>query len=195
MSTEETRKNNGQDNGQHGDQPAQDNAAAGENATAAERFVGVARVQATQAADAIRRGEFMADPIVDPDASSDDRLIAFLCYVSQILIPVVMPVIVLLSESSKQRPFQRYHAVQSLALEIVFMAVGAAVVFGTGVLSVVPLIGWIFSVLGVLLLCLAPIGVIMVWMALGFYGYQAYKGKRFSIPGLTSFLRDQVWLT
>jgi hypothetical protein len=24
-------------------------------------------------------------------------------------------------------------------------------------------------------------------------GFQAYKGRRFAIPGLTSFLRDQNW--
>lgn len=210
MSTDEIRPGNAQDNdnntqtgstpegGQGRDEQAGTRASGGtataENATTAERFVGVAREQATQAADALRKGEFMRDSILDEEASSDDRLIALLSYVTQILIPIVMPVIVLLSESSKQRPFQRYHAVQSLALAIVFMALGAAVTFGTAFLTVVPIIGWIFSIMGVLLLCLAPIGVIMVWMALGFYGYQAYQGKRFAIPGLTSFLRDQGWL-
>jgi uncharacterized membrane protein len=164
------------------------------NSTAAERFVGVAREQATQAADALRKGEFLRDPILDEEASSDDRLIALLSYITQILIPIVMPVIVLLSESSKRRTFQRYHAVQSLALSIVFLAFGAAVLFGTAFLSIVPIIGWVFRIMGFLLLCLAPIGVLMVWMALGYYGYQAYQGKRFAIPGLTSFLNDQGWL-
>jgi uncharacterized membrane protein len=181
-------------NGQHTDGYAESSVASNENATAAERFVGVAREQATQAADALRKGEFMRDPVVDQEASSDDRLIALLSYLTQVLVPIVMPVIVLLSESSKQRTFQRYHAVQSLALSVVFMAFGAAVIFGTVFMSIVPFIGWIFSVMGVLLLCLAPIGIIMVWMALFFYGYQAYQGKRFAIPGLTSFLRDQGWL-
>ena len=45
--------------------------------------------------------------LVEEVVGSDDRLIALLCYISQILIPVVMPVIVLLSESSKRRSFQR----------------------------------------------------------------------------------------
>lgn len=188
MSTEETRQEFEEDGNVN-------NQWTGDNTTAAERFVGVARVQATQAADALRKGEFMSDPIVDQEASSDDRLIALLCYITQMLIPVVMPVIVLLSESSKRRSFQRYHAVQSLALSVVFMAFGAAVIFGTAFLSIVPFVGWIFSVVGVLLLCLSPLAVIMVWMALGFYGYQAYQGKRFAIPGLTSFLYDQGWLS
>jgi hypothetical protein len=34
----------------------------------------------------------------------------------------------------------------------------------------------------------------MAWFALVYYGYQAYQGKRFAIPGLTSFLRDQGWV-
>ena len=183
-----------QDNWEQTEPSAQGGIGPEESATPAERFVGVAREQATQAADALRKGEFMRDPIVDPDASSDDRLIALLSYITQILIPVVMPVIVLLSESSKQRPFQRYHAVQSLALTIVFMGFGAAVIVGTAFLTVIPFVGWVFSIVSVLLLCLAPIAMLMVWMALGFYGYQAYQGKRFAIPGLTSFLYDQGWL-
>ena len=190
MSSDDIR----QDVGGQDEPSAQGGTGANGNATPAERLVGVAREQAAQAADAIRRGEFMRDPMVDPDASSDDRLIALLSYATQIIIPVVMPAIVLLSESSKQRPFQRYHAVQSLALMVVFMGFGAATIFGTAFLSIIPIIGWVFRILGVLLLCLAPIALIMGVMALGFYGYQAYQGKRFAIPGLTSFLYDQGWL-
>ena len=156
--------------------------ATSDTGTAAERFVGVAREQATQAADALRKGEFMRDTIVDEEASSDDRLIALLCYITQILIPVVMPVIVLLSESSKRRSFQRYHAVQSLALSVLFMAIGAAVIFGTGFLTILPIIGWIFSVVGFLLLCLAPIAVIMVWMALGYLRLSGLPGQALRHP-------------
>ena len=191
MDSDESRQGAAENTGAMGGQP---NGAANGNSTAAERFVGAAREQASQAADALRKGEFMRDPFVDEEASSDDRLIALLSYITQILIPIVMPAIVLLSESSKHRTFQRYHAVQSMALSVVFMVFGAAVIFGMAFMSIVPVIGWIFSVMGVLLLCLAPIAVIMVWMAFGFYGYQAYQGKRFAIPGLTAFLRDQGWL-
>ena len=101
-----------------------------------------------------------------------------------------MPIIVLLSASSKQRPFQRYHAVQSLALTIVFVGLGIAVVVGTGILQIVPVIGWL---IGVAMVCLTPSATSWLWSPF-YYGYQAYQGKRFSIPGLTSFLRDQGWL-
>jgi uncharacterized membrane protein len=170
-------------------QPTQNQPSAGP--TPVERAAGMAREQASEAADALRRGEFMQDAGVDPAANNDDKLIALLAYATQIVIPVVMPVIVLLSESSKKRPFQRYHAVQSLALMLLFVAIGVAVSIGTAVFQIVPLIG---QLLGVLVLCLTPIAYLMAVVALLYYGYQAYQGKRFAIPGLTSFLRDQGWV-
>ena len=159
--------------------------------TAAERVTETAKEQAGIAADALRRGEFMQDATVDSEASGDDRLIGLLCYATPIVIPLIMPIIVLLSESSKKRPFQRYHAVQSLALNILFMALGALTVVGTTIISIIPVIG---TLIGIVVFCLSPIAYLMAMTAFVYYGYQAYKGKRFAIPGLTSFLRDQEWL-
>ena len=99
----------------------------GSERTPIEQMAETARATATEAADSFRRGEFLHNAITDAEANADDRLIALLSYVTQIVIPLVMPVIVLLSESSKLRPFQRYHAVQSLALTCLFIAVSVAV--------------------------------------------------------------------
>jgi uncharacterized membrane protein len=159
--------------------------------TPIEQMAETARVNATEAADSFRRGEFLNNAITDPDANADDRLIALLSYITQIVIPLVMPVIVLLSESSKLRPFQRYHAVQSLALTCLFIAVSVAVGIGTAILQVIPVVGLL---VGFLVLCLSPIAYFMAVIALLYYGYQAYQGKRFAIPGLTAFLRDQGWI-
>ena len=134
----------------------------------------------------------MRDAAADPNADADDRLIALLCYVTQMVIPLVMPILVLISESSKKRPFQRFHAVQSLALVMVFVLMGLLTVVGVAVVGVIPLIGWLVS--AIVVLCLMPLGVLMAYFALAYYGYQAYQGKRFAIPGLTSFLQDQGWL-
>lgn len=164
---------------------------AGADSTPIGRMAESAREQAGVAAEALRRGEFMHDATVDTEANSDDKLIALLSYVTQILIPLIMPIIVLLSESSKKRPFQRYHAVQSLALVLVFIAIAAAATIGTGIIQIVPLIGWLVALL---MLCLMPIAWFMAVIALLYYGYQAFQGKRFAIPGLTSWLRDQGWL-
>ena len=159
--------------------------------TPAEQFADSARAQAGAAAGALRRGEFMHDSAVDPTADHDDRLIALLCYVTQVLIPLVMPVIVLLSASSKKRPFQRFHAVQSLALSLTFILFGLLMGIGSTIMALVPVIGWL--VVSVVF-CLSPLLALMGFLALAYYGYQAYQGKRFAIPGLTSFLQDQNWI-
>ena len=163
----------------------------GSERTPIEQMAETARATATEAADSFRRGEFLHNAITDAEANADDRLIALLSYVTQIVIPLVMPVIVLLSESSKLRPFQRYHAVQSLALTCLFIAVSVAVGIGTAILQVIPVVGFL---VGFLVLCLSPIAYFMAVIALLYYGYQAYQGKRFAIPGLTGFLRDQGWI-
>jgi uncharacterized membrane protein len=157
----------------------------------AERMASSARTQAGAAATAFRRGELMREVAIDESANGDDRLIALLSYATQILIPFVMPALVLLSESSKKRPYQRFHAVQSLALVAVLTVLAIFVAVGTAVISIVPVIGWAVALL---VGCLSPIAVLMAWFALVYYGYQAYQGKRFAIPGLTSFLRDQGWV-
>ena len=161
------------------------------DAAPADNWVETAREQASEAAGAFRRGEFISDESVDPDANNDDKLIALLCYVTQLFVPVVMPLIVLFSESSKKRPFQRYHAVHSLALAIVILLVLGVMSIGGGVLFIIPIIGWL---MGGLLLCLVPIAGLMAIVAALYYGYQAYQGKRFAIPGLTSILQEQGWV-
>jgi uncharacterized membrane protein len=163
----------------------------GETRTPVERMADTAREQATQAADALRRGEFMHESTVDTTATPDDRLIALLSYLTQVFIPLVMPIIVLLSESSKTRPFQRYHAVQSLGLAVLFGAAILALSMSSAVLWIVPIVGWVVSALAA---CLIPIVWAMGVISMLYYGYQAYQGKRFAIPGLTTFMRDQGWI-
>ena len=159
--------------------------------TPVERMASDAYAHTSEAADAFRRGEVMQNSTVDPLADSDDRLIALLSYATQILIPVIMPVIVLLSESSKKRPFQRYHAVQSLAFTVVFWGLFVLAGIGTAVVQVVPLIGFL---IGLMMACIMPLAWFVQAILLVYYGFQAYGGRRFAIPGLTSFLRDQNWM-
>lgn len=159
--------------------------------TPVERLASDAYQHTSEAADAFRRGELLQNSAIDPLADGDDRLIALLSYATQIVIPVIMPVIVLLSESSKKRPFQRYHAVQSLAFTIVFWSLLVLAGIGTAVIQIVPLIGFL---IGLMMACLVPLAWFAQALMLLYYGFQAYKGRRFAIPGLTSFLRDQNWL-
>lgn len=168
-----------------------DNEVTPDSLTPFERAAETARAQANEAASALRRGEFTQEAAIDPAADGDDKLVAMLCYVTQIVIPVLMPVIVLLSASSKKRPFQRYHAIQSLSLTIVLGLLALSVTIGTGILQMIPLIG---QLVGFVVLCLSPIAFLIVLVTLLYYGVQAYQGKRFAIPGLTTMIRDQGWL-
>lgn len=122
----------------------------------------------------------------DPDATNDDRVMAALAYISQLILPLgfILPVIILISEASKQRPFQRYHAVQSLALGTILWTLGLIYM-----LSWVT-VGWI----AMLCLCLLLPLSIALWLLPLYYAMLAYKGKRFRIIGLTQFLEDQRWL-
>lgn len=115
------------------------------------------------------------------DANDQDRLFALLAYI----IGWLVSLIILVSESNKSRPFQKFHAVNALALDVawyviftvccVLSTVLAAFTFGLGgCLLFVPLVAWL---------------VLKIW-----YGVLAYQGKYFDIPYLTKFCRDQHWI-
>ncbi|MGC8839689.1 MAG: DUF4870 domain-containing protein [Anaerolineae bacterium] len=116
----------------------------------------------------------------EPAQNPNDRLMGALAYI----VALILPLIILLSETGKARPFQRYHAVQSLALTVVSLIWLLLVFIATLIVSAIcaPL----GCVVGVLYL--AP-AVPVVWAA-----YHAYNGEWVEIPGLTQFLRDQKWL-
>lgn len=134
------------------------------------------------AVDVFRSGSIMEDSWTDGEASSDDKLIALLCYWTQIFMPFVMPIIVLLSESGKRRTFQRFHALQSLG-----------VVLGSMIASV-GLIMMSLFVIGPFALCLVPLAYAMSIIALVIYGWQGLKGRRFAVPFLSRWMKEQGWL-
>jgi uncharacterized membrane protein len=102
-----------------------------------------------------------------PEVTSDDKLWTLLTYV---LSPLV-PVIILLIEDKKNRPFIKAHNAQALVLGLINVVLG--VVLGwTLVLSCVPL---------------------LVWFYLVYLGIQAYGGKYVEIPVITNFCKGQGW--
>lgn len=106
----------------------------------------------------------MAD---QPQVTSDDRLWAALAYVFTPLVPIV----ILLVEGKKDRPFIRAHNMQALAWGVVFYVL-------VSILSV--------FVIG---LCLWPLGFLLqLWWA-----YKAYQGEYVEIPVLTNFVKNQGW--
>ena len=119
------------------------------------------------------------------ESSSDDRLMSALAWLTLVLLQLpIVSVIQLLSPTTKDRPFQRNHAITSL----LFFA--AAVVYEM-------VAGIIYMILGALTL---GCGYACLWVifflphALGlYYALQAYNGKTIELPVLSNFGRQQGW--
>ncbi len=101
------------------------------------------------------------------DVTSDDKLWAALGYP---IFPIAL--IMLFMEEKKNRPFIKFHAVQSLALNVVLWV---AVI--------------ILSVTVILAICDPVLWLLMIWPAV-----LAYQGKYFEVPVVTKFLRGQHWI-
>ena len=101
------------------------------------------------------------------EATSDDKLWALLAY---IFTPIV-PIIILLMEDKKNRPFIKAHNMQALIVGIVNFVIGL-------------LLSWT-----VILACLP----VLIWIACIYWGIQAYGGKMVEIPIITNWVKSQGW--
>jgi uncharacterized protein len=109
----------------------------------------------------------MSQAPMSADVTSDDKLWSLLAYV---LTPIV-PIIVLLMEDKKNRPFIKSHNAQALVVGIVNAILGIGLGW-TLVLSCVPLI---------------------VWLVCIYWGIQAYNGKSVEIPVISNWVKSQGW--
>jgi len=119
---------------------------------------------------------------VSSDITDNDKMMALLAYV----IGVVVPLIILLSETGKRRLFQRYHAVHSLILSAILFFVTLLV--GCTIGLVLELLTAGLGTCCLLPLMIAPYGIAV------YYGIQAYQGKYVEIPLITDFARGQGWV-
>jgi len=115
------------------------------------------------------------------DMTDNDRLMALLAY----LISVIVPLIILLSEEMKKRPFQRYHAIQSLGLSVVYVVYEIVACLLYTLLTAVSA-----GILGVCLWILWFLPLIPMI----YYAIKAYQGEYVEIPVLTNFMKQQGWL-
>ena len=100
-----------------------------------------------------------AEPV--DDITSDDKLWAALAYV---FTPIV-PIVIMLMEDKKDRPFIKAHNAQALAV-VIIMYVIATVTVGCGSI---------------------------VFFALWYWAYKAYQGEYVEIPFVTNFVKNQGW--
>ena len=109
------------------------------------------------------------------DISDNDKLMAALSYP----IPIVA-IVILLSETNKARPFQKFHAVQALAVNValaIVFSVLCALLTATAVLA-----------------CLTPIPAIAWFVYMLYLAYKTYQGEDIEIPWITEFIRKQGWV-
>jgi uncharacterized protein len=110
----------------------------------------------------------MTEQPVNPDITSDDKLWSLLTYIFTPLVPII----ILLLEDKKNRPFIKAHNVQALVLGVILYVINSILV---------PVLG-IGCFTGILTLVLVI-----------YYGIQAYNGKMVNIPVITDFVKNQGW--
>lgn len=110
----------------------------------------------------------MTNQVPASEITSDDRLWALLAY----LLSPLVPVIILLMEDKKNRPFLKAHNIQALVWGVFGWVV-------SGVLT--PVVG-IGCVVGV-----AYLVITIIW------AIKANKGEYVTIPVITNFVKNQGW--
>ena len=107
----------------------------------------------------------MSEQPMNPEVTSDDKLWAALAYFFSPLVPII----IMLMEDKKNRPYLRSHNAQALVMGIL-MAV------------IVPVIGTFTLGCGFIL-----------WFIMWYWAYVAYQGKAITIPVVTDFCKNQGW--
>jgi uncharacterized membrane protein len=106
-----------------------------------------------------------------PESTSDDRLWAALAYVFTPLVPIIL----LLWEEKKNRPFIKAHNMQAL-------------VWGVAIF----LIFTVLSITVILAICALPLALLAFLVDL-YWAYQAYSGKLVNIPVVSNLVKNQGW--
>ncbi|WP_256301951.1 DUF4870 domain-containing protein [Haloarchaeobius salinus] len=84
--------------------------------------------------------------------------------------------------------FVRFHAIQSIAFNVVVVAVYVVLSFVTLFLSFLPVVGDLFSFLFGLFYPVVGLVTFLVW---AFLLYKAYEGERFELPVIGSIAASQ----
>jgi uncharacterized membrane protein len=109
--------------------------------------------------------EQMPNPPAGADVTSDDKLWAALAYVFSPIVPIIL----LLMEDKKNRPFIKAHNAQALVMGIIMIVV-------------VPILATFTCGIGAIL-----------WLIMLYWAYKAYQGQYVTIPVVTDFCKNQGW--
>jgi len=106
-----------------------------------------------------------AEPVFD--VTGDDKLWAALGY------PIgIIAVVMLLMDDKKSRPFIKFHAVQSIAVNVAFV-----------------ILSTLISITVIGAFC-----VPVLWLVFFYWAYKAYQGEYIEIPVVTDFIKKQGWI-
>lgn len=104
------------------------------------------------------------------EVTPDDKLWAALAYIFTPLVPILL----MLLEDKKERPFLKAHGAQSLVFGIVLVVY--------------------YSISSVLTALLIGCAMLLLGLFLQFYwAYKAYQGELINIPVITDFVKNQGW--
>lgn len=110
-------------------------------------------------------------PMKPDEISENDKLLVLLAYVFSPLVPVI----ILLMEDKKNRPFIRAHNAQALVLGLI------------GFIFSMVITSWLFVLI---LPCFISLGLFIYSLYCGFRGFQ---GEMVTIPVITDFVKGQGW--
>jgi uncharacterized membrane protein len=91
----------------------------------------------------------------------DERIIAALAYAFSPLAPLL----ILLLEDQREKPFIRTHRYQALVIGIIYMFL-TLITLGCGAI---------------------------LWVGLLYFAFRAYQGESFELPFITDFIKKQGW--
>lgn len=106
----------------------------------------------------------------------DPRLAAFLSYVLSIFLSFISGLIFYFTE--RENKFVRFHALQSVFFNLAVIVISIALTAVTGILSFVPILGWIA---GATLWVIFGIGAFVVWVVLM---AKSAQGEYYKLPYL-----------
>jgi uncharacterized membrane protein len=114
----------------------------------------------------------MGEEEVMEEITQDDKLWGLLSWLPWV--GWILAIVALLVEPQKNRAFVRYHAIQSLAVNVALGVVGIVVSIVTlGICGLV----WPF-----------------LWLVLLYPAIKAYQGEWVKIPVVTDFCKNQGWI-
>jgi len=123
------------------------------------------------------------------EVSGDDKLLAALAWFTMVIFQLpILSIVLLLIEPNRNRPFQRYHAVASIAFWCVAVLYEIVVGLVMGMLTLVTLGLFAFCLICLWVVFFLPHIVSLI------YAFYALTGRTPEIPVISRLAREQRWI-